>query len=214
MRKNKIPSEGILGHIKSNMGLYFFVLVFFSIGIAVGAFTVRALDDTQKQALIKYLQGFFQVLTSKNIDSPGVLIQSIKNNIQTIFIIWILGITIIGIPITILVIGIRGFIIGFSVGFLINSLGWKGVLFTLIAILPQNIIIVPCLIAISVQSINFSLMIIRNRMAKRWTNNYWKKLLSYTVNVVLLLMFSAIGSFVEAYIVPELIKYVSSYLAS
>jgi hypothetical protein len=55
-------------------------------------------------------------------------------------------------------------------------------------------------------------MIIKNRMAKRWTNNYWKKLLSYTTNVVILFVLSALGCLIEAYIVPELIKLISPYL--
>lgn len=211
IKKNKL-GEGISNHVKSNMGLYLLILAFFAIGIAAGAFTVRTLDDTQKQALMKYLQGFFQILTSQSIDSAAVLKQSITNNLQTVFIIWILGITIIGIPITVLVMGIRGFIIGFTVGFLINSLSWKGLFFTLLVVVPQNLIIIPCLLAISVLSVSFSLMIIKNRLSKRWTNNYWQKLLSYTLNIIVLLIVSILGSLVEAYLVPAFIKLFSSYL--
>jgi stage II sporulation protein M len=196
------------------MGLYLLVIVIFAAGIAAGAFTVKALDDVQKQSLIKYLQGFFQILTSQKVDSAAVLVQSIKNNIQTIVIIWVLGITIIGIPVTLLVIGIRGFIIGFTVGFLINGLGIKGLLFTLLVILPQNMIIIPCLIGISVLSVSFSLMIIRDRMAKRWTNNYWQKFFSYSILIIILLAVSIGGSLIEAYITPVFIKLMTGYLNS
>jgi stage II sporulation protein M len=206
--------QGLSNHIKSNKYLYLLVLVFFSVGIAAGAFTVKALDEVQKQSLFKYIQGFFQVLTSQSVDSAAILKQSIINSVQTVAAIWILGITIIGIPVTLLVIGIRGFILGFTVGFLIDTLGWNGLLFTVAAIIPQNVVIIPCIIAISVFSLSFSLMIIKNRMSKRWTNNYWQKLLSYSINVIVLLLLSIIGSFIEAYIVPELLKLVSQYLIS
>jgi stage II sporulation protein M len=211
-RNNKLQ-ESLSKHIKSNLGLYFIVFAFFAIGVAVGAFTVRALDDLQKQALIKYLQSFLQILTSKSIDSPAVLKQSIKNNIQTVFLIWILGITIIGIPITLIIMGIRGFIIGFTVGFLIDGLGLKGLFFAVLVILPQNIIIVPCLAAISVMSISFSLMIIKDRLAKRWTNNYWHKFFSYSTIVIVLFIISVCGSFVESYIMPVFIRLLSAYLS-
>jgi stage II sporulation protein M len=193
------------------MGAYFVVLTFFAIGVAVGAFTVKAMDDSQKQALIKYMQSFFQILTDKSVDSVAVLRQSITNNVQTIIMIWILGIAVVGIPVTLFIIGARGFIIGFTVGFLINSLGWKGLVFTLVAILPQNIIIIPCIIAISVISLSFSLMIIKNRLARRWTNNYWKRVLSYSMAIIILFIVSVLGSLVEAYIVPALMKLFSSY---
>ncbi len=204
--------EGISAHIKSNMGLYFLVFVFLSLGIASGAFTVRALDDVQRQALIKYMQGFFQILTTNSVDSIAVLKQSIINNVQTIAVIWILGITIIGIPISLFIIGVRGFILGFTVGFLLNGLGWQGLFFTALAILPQNLIIIPCLAAVEVTSLSFSLMIIHNRRAKKWTNNYYHKFLSYTVIILILFAFSICGSLIEAYIVPVFIKLMSSYL--
>lgn len=211
---NSKLKDGIMNHIKSNMALYFLVLAFFAIGVAAGAFTVRTLDDTQNQDLVKYIQNFFQVLDTSNVDSFTILMQSINTNIQTILVVWILGIAVIGIPVTLVVVGIRGFILGFTVGFLINSLGWKGVLFTLAAIIPQNIIIISIIMVISVLSLNFSIMIIKNRLAKRITNNYWQKLLSYTIITVVLFIFSLLGSLVEAYISPELIKLMSSYLVS
>lgn len=212
MIKTRRLRDGVLDHIKSNFGLYFLVFTFFAIGVGAGAFTVRALDEVQKQELIRYLQGFFQILTSKNINSLAVLSQSIQNNIQTVIVIWILGITVIGIPITLLILGVRGFIIGFTVGFLVNGLGWKGLFFTVLAILPQNIIIIPCLMSIGVFSVSFSLMIIKNRMAKRWTNNYWQKFLSYSIVVMALFIITILGSLIEAYIVPVFIKLLSSYL--
>lgn len=206
--------QGLSNHIKSNIYLYLLVLAFFSIGIAAGAFTVKALDEVQRQSLFKYIQGFFQVLADQSIDNTAVLKQSIINSVQTVAAVWILGITIIGIPITLLIIGVRGFILGFTIGFLIDSLGWNGLLFTLVAIIPQNIIIIPCITAICVFSVSFSMMIIKNRMSKRWTNNYWQRLLSYSINVFALLLLSIIGSLIETYVVPELIKLVSSYLIS
>lgn len=194
------------------MRLYFLIFAFLSTGIAAGAFTVRALDDIQKQSLINYMHGFFQILTSTNIDGLKVFKQSVINNIQTIILMWILGITIIGIPLILLITCIRGFILGFTVGFLLNNLGWKGFFFTSLAILPQNLIMIPCLLEIGVISISFSLMLIKNRMAKKWTNNFWQKFLSYTTIIGILFGISICGSLIEAYIVPVFLKLISSYL--
>jgi stage II sporulation protein M len=202
MIKRNVLRENISDHVKANMGLYLLVFTFFAIGIAAGAFTIKALDDVQKQTLIKYLQGFFQILTNESIDSGAVFRQSVLNNIETVFFIWILGITVIGIPITLFAIGVRGFIIGFTVGFFIDSLGWKGLFLTVLVILPQNAIIIPCLIVICAISVSFSLMIIKNRLAKRWTNNYWQKLLSYCITIFTIFLISVFGSIVEAYITP------------
>lgn len=214
MAGNNRLKEGISNHLRSNFGLYFIALVFLAAGVAAGAFTVKALDDTEKVDLINYLQGFFQILTSKDIDSMAVLRQSVRNNIQTIFAIWLLGITVIGIPITLLIIGVRGFIIGFTVAFLIEGLGFKGLFFTLLAIMPNNLIVIPCLLAAGVISISFSNMIIKDRLARRWTKNYWQKFFSYSILIIILFAVSIGGSLIEAYVVPVFIKLISSYLAS
>lgn len=214
MNRNKRLQENIIDHLRSNSGLYFLVIVFFAAGISAGAFMLKTLDDAEKQSLIKYLQSFFQILGSQKIDSGAVFAQSLKNNMQTAIIIWILGITVIGIPLTLIVIGIRGFIIGFTVGFLINSLGTKGLFFSILVILPQNIIIIPCMIGMSVLSISFSLMIMRDKIAKRWTKNYWQKFFYYSILSAVLMAVSVCGSLIEAYVTPVFINLLSSYLNS
>lgn len=201
--------DAILNHIKQNNGLYFLVLIFFGIGVGIGAFTFITLDDIQKQELIKYLQNFFQVLTGNNVDSIAILKQSIKNNLQNWIVIWIIGVTIIGIPVTLILIGIRGFIIGFTVGSFVDGLGIKGVIFTLLAIVPQNIIIIPCFIVMSVISIGFSLMIIRNKLARRVTMGFWQKFTYYSLFTIVLFLISILGCLIESYITPELVKILS-----
>ncbi|MDI6618125.1 MAG: stage II sporulation protein M [Clostridiales bacterium] len=213
LKRNGIR-EAIIKHINANIGLYFLVFTFFAIGIATGAFSVKALDGTQRQSLIEYMQDFFQVLLKKDVDSYGVLGQSIKNNMLTGFLIWIFGISVVGIPLTLIIVAIRGFILGFTVSFLINSMGIKGVLFSALAILPQNLIIIPCIVAIGVVSISFSRMVIKNKITKKWTHNYWQKFFSYSMIIIIFLLVSIAGSLIEAYIVPVFAKVMSSYLTA
>jgi uncharacterized membrane protein SpoIIM required for sporulation len=57
-------------------------------------------------------------------------------------------------------------------------------------------------------------MIIRDRLARRLTKNYWQKFFSYFIMVVILLVVCIGGSFIEAYITPVFIKLVSSYMSA
>jgi stage II sporulation protein M len=157
-------NEALGRHIKENLGVYFTVTLFFAIGLAAGAFTAKALDNAQKQDLILYLNRFFQVLGNEKIKNTEIFLQSIKNNFQTIFFIWLFGITFIGIPFTLLVTSFRGFIIGFTIAFLIQGLGWKGFLFALAAVIPQNILYIPCLLIISSLSLCFSFQVFKKKL--------------------------------------------------
>lgn len=194
--------------------IYFLVCMFFIIGISSGAFTVRAISDTQKYQLISYMKSFFQVLNNKPINELAVLKQSLANNLQTSILIWLLGITVIGIPFILLLIAVRGFIIGFTVGFLAEQLGIKGIFFSMIAILPQNILIVPSILGIAVIGISFSMMVIKNKFNKTHSSSHGtlRQFLLYTTIIVGILLIIILGCIIEAYVTPVFMKAISPYM--
>ena len=120
----------------------------FVIGVSAGAFTVNGLSSLQRDELKNYLQGFLQLLDNQKTDSTELFKISLLENAKLIGVLWVLGITIIGIPFIYIIILLRGFITGFSAGFIIETLGMKGVFFTIAALVPKEIIIIPCLIAL------------------------------------------------------------------
>lgn len=194
--------------------IYFFVCMFFIIGISAGAFTVKTLADYQKQELISYMKSFFQILSNKPIDGLSVLKQSLINNLQTATFIWILGITVVGVPLILLLIAIRGLIIGFTVGFLVEQLGVKGILFSFISVFPQNLVIIPSIIVIAVMGIGFSKMIIRNKFNKSYntSNNTFKQFILYSTINAFIFTFIIAGCIIEAYVTPVFMKILSSYM--
>lgn len=205
-------NEIIFVNIHENLGIYFIVTLFFAIGIAAGAFTIKALDYNKKQDLVIYLNNFFQVLSRENISNNEIFLQSLKNNFGTVFFIWLLSITIIGVPITLFITSFRGFIIGFTISFLIDGLGWKGLLFTSIALLPQNILYIPCLLIISSMSLTFSLHAFRYKINGAAPANIKNNILSYSAAVTVLFLIMCIGCIIEAYVSSLLIKSISSYM--
>lgn len=210
---NKIILNDSIGkNINENIGIYFTVTLFFAIGIAAGAFTVKTLNSADKQDMVIYLNRFFQVINSENVQRSSVLFQSIKNNFQTVFFIWILSITIIGVPGTLLITSFKGFIVGFAVSFLINGFGLKGFILTLIAVLPQNILYIPCLLIISAVSLNFSIQLFRKKVNRKLSNYTGENIFSYTYTVLLFFAVMCIGSLIEAYISPLILKSISAYM--
>lgn len=201
-------------HIQGNGVIYFFVCMFFIIGISSGAFIVKALADYQKQELISYMRNFFQILSNKPIDASSVLKQSLMNNLQTAALIWILGITVIGMPLILLLVAIRGLIIGFTVGFLVEQLGIKGILFSLISIFPQNLFIIPSIIVIAVIGIGFSKMIVRNRLNKSYNMNdsSFRQFALYSTINASIFFFIIVGCMIEAYVTPIFMKALSKYM--
>lgn len=187
--------------------LYSIIILSFTIGISTGAFTVNALSFSQIEELSEYIQEFFYVINMQTVNHMDLLKFSILNNIKIIVVLWILGMTIIGIPFIVIVIGIKGFVIGFTVGFLIKCLSFKGVLFAILGILPQNLILVPCYIFLGITCMNFSLSMIRSTSRTKYKKEDFKvQFLSYCVLLAFVALIMMIGSVVEAYFTPVFIK--------
>lgn len=201
-------------HFQNNFILYLVVVICLLVGISAGAITINVLSYNQKKELISFLDSFFKVLNENNIDSLVLLKQSLVNNLQTIASIWLLGLTVIGIPIIMAVVILRGFVIGFTVGLLFEELGFKGLIFSTFAMLPQNLFIIPGIIIISVTSISFSVMIVKNKMRRIRRNNYFKELLLYSTTILLLSIILIVGSIIEAYVSPVFMKLLSRYISS
>lgn len=204
----------VYNHIKSNGIIYFLVCMCFIIGVSSGAFTVKALGDGQKQELISYMRDFFRILNDEPVDAVSVLKQSLINNLQTVTLIWILGIIVIGIPFILIIVAIRGYIMGFTVGFLAEQLGFKGILFALISIFPQNLFIIPGIIGVAAVGISFSKMIIINKFKKprNRSEDGFKQFALYSTINGFICLFIAVGCIIEAYVTPMLMKLISNYM--
>lgn len=168
-----------------------------------------ALSSVQKEELISYFQSFFNILDEQPVQSAAVFKQSLLNNSQFVLIIWVLGITVIGIPLILLIVGIKGFILGFSVSFLVEGMGLRGLLFALAAVLPQNLLIVPGILVAGVLGISFSISMLRRRKAKS-KKSFSSELTLYSFNIFVSLLILFVGSLVEGYITPVFIKLFSS----
>lgn len=201
-------------HLSQHLSLYFVVLLCFTIGIASGVFTVKALGGVQKDQLIDYLVSSFKAtLINGQMDNNQIFWYSATNSLKTTLLIWAFSICIIAFPLVFLVIGIRGFVLGFTVGFLIENLGYKGILFSIVSILPQNIIIIPALITLCVISVRFSTTVIKNRRNKRYIKKEnFRIFLKYTIVCVILFIALLVGSIIEGYVSPVFLKGISGFL--
>ena len=193
--------------------LYFIIMLSFCVGIATGVFSVKALSATQKDQLLDYLVSSLQVVTSKaGVNYSQILWDSILSNLKTMLLIWGFSIALYTFPLVFGVVGIRGFILGFTVGFLIENMGLKGALFAVVAILPQNLVIIPALMILAALSVNYSLTAFKNKRAK-YANKERKRLFfAYSILSTILFLVIGLGCLIEAYLSPVLIKGVSGYI--
>jgi len=200
-------------HFINNINRYATLFLVFTIGVGLGAFTVNALSNVQHHELTEYLNGFLQLIDNQKVDSYEVFIISVQQNMKLVVLLWILGVSIIGIPFIFLVVGIRGFITGFCSGFVIKTLGSKGILFLISSVLPKEMVMVPCIIALAVNGVNFSLDIIKQKNIRSFLKSDLKiGFLTYCAATV---FYSGIlfgGVLLEAYAIPVIMKMIARIL--
>jgi len=205
--------QNISSYLKGSIIAYFFMIIVFVIGVVVGALAVRTLPDEQKIELINYLHIFFTGLTqgaASVADGGNVISLAMLNNAKTILLMWILGFTIVGIPFVLFILFTRGFIIGFTVGFLVNEYVMRGLLFALASILPHNFLAVPAVLVMGVSATRFSLMLVRRKAHDKI--NLWYEATRYSIFCLFLLVIMLVAALIEVYISPVFMTLVATLL--
>ena len=198
-------------HFQTNFILYFILMIFFVLGIILGSILIKELNIEQKSGIIKFLNSFFKSMGEKKLNNIGILKNSLLDNLKTVFMLWITGFIILGIPIIPIVVAIRGIAIGFTVGFLVNEFGVKGFLFSILGILPQNLLFIPSILVIAAIGMSYSLGSVKNKRIKYTKNGFHGNIRNYSILILILCVVMLGGCLIEAFISPIFLNMVVSY---
>lgn len=204
--------EYISRHIRSHLFVYFFVLGVLIIGISSGTLAENMLSARQILELQQYLGAFMKQLSSNSLE-PVTLLEVLSGHLKLTIVVWLAGTFVIGIPIIVACIFFKGFTLGFSMGFLLQEMGWRGIVFALASLIPQNLIAIPAYVMLFVVTVDHALMSITNknyRRRRRVGKHY--TFASYTLLCLILTAGLLVASFVETFITPLLMRLVVSLI--
>jgi stage II sporulation protein M len=211
--KKRLYQSVAANHIRENSSVYIFVIVLFLIGVIFGAVVVNSLSFSQKEDLFYYLTQFFgQLTTGKETGENDLFMQSLLHNSKYIGLMWLLGISIIGLPVILIMLFIKGMVVGFTVGFLVNQMAWDGFLLSFVSVLPQNVIIIPTFIFMTVITVNFSLQMIKRQFMKKISSPFLPMLIRYFLTLIAAVICLSLAAALEAYLSPPLMKAVLGML--
>lgn len=193
---------------KDKKAYFFIVLIMFCLGISFGLYTVKYMGASDRNDLNNYFFSFTNNVGNEPIDYGRLLFEVIKKNIIIIIPIFILGFTFFGAPIILILDLLKGYTLGYTFSFMVTTFEGKGLGLALVSIIPQNIVYIPCFIALSVISLSMSTEKLKNKYFKHGNikNLFICDLLNKLVIIIVLL---SIGVLVETYISPSLIKFVA-----
>lgn len=196
-RKSKIK-DIILEYVSNNAKTYLLLIIIFFIGIVLGIFFVNNAKETQANQISSYINNFINgIKENYQISKSKLLTTSIVNNLCITLILWFLGSTVIGVPLIYLVIGYKGYCIGYTVSSIIATVGiGKGTLFIASTMLLQNIIYIPAILTLAVSGIKLYKLIMEDRRKE----NIKVQILKHTLFSIFILITLIVSSLIETYI--------------
>lgn len=192
--------------VKGNRKMYFFLFTIVIMGIICGAIFITVLNETDIKLVNSELTNFFNLI--KN-DQKLPILTSLKNslisNYTYVFLVWFLGLSIIGIAIIILILFIKGFVMGFSVSAIIDTLGLNGIGTSIMYVFPHQIInlLILTILGFYGLSISASLAV---AVFKKKTVSFKNMIARYVKLLIFSLIIVTMCSLFEVFIMPYLLK--------
>ncbi len=196
-------------HVINNKKEYMIIFLIFAIGIFSGVFFINHLQETPKIEITNYLNQFIEKFKGlESVNSIELLKNSMIQNIGLAIVIWFFGTTVIGIPIVFAIILYRGFCLGYTISLCITIMGLgKGISFVLIALLLQNILLIPAILALAVSGIKLYKSIVKDKTKE----NVKIEILRHTVFSIIMLIVLVIASVIEIFMSTNILKLVIKY---
>ena len=196
-------------HVINNKKEYFIIFLIFVIGIFSGVFFINNIQEQPKNEMTNYLNQFIEKFKSiEGIDNMEMLKHSIFQNILLAISIWFFGTTVIGIPVVFGIILYRGFCLGYTISLCISIMGLgKGLSFIFVALLLQNILFIPAILALVVSGFKLYKSIIKDKRKENIKLEILRHTIFSLIMVIILLLASLIEVFISTNSLHMIIKY-------
>lgn len=195
----------LINKIRQNK-LVTLLIIIMIISIILGILFPAIITKEDKNLIIDSVKTFISGIKQNNINYLSGILQSISNNSLVTILVWILGISIIGIPLILLIIFFKGFLVGFSFTSMLITYGISGIIKAIIYTLP-NIGNLLATFLLGYYAITFSIMIYKNIFKKE--NRNWQPIVKRYIKIGLFfLIFSILISLVECFLIPKILYFI------
>ena len=201
MKKKKTK---ILDIILPSKKINYFIITILVLGVISGSIFLVMLSETDKTTTINQIKTFFDNVSNNSINNGLALKNSLIINYIFIIVVWILGLSIIGILFNIFLVYIKGFILGFSISSIVATYSYKAIPASILYIFPAQILNIIVICTLGIYSIMFTKNLLTIIISKKPNNRLMLK--KYTIILIFSIIISFISSLSEVYLFPNLLK--------
>ena len=200
--KNKVTNK-----LEEQKKIYIFLIIVMSIGLICGIIYAIILNKSDHNLVTTSLNSFFTSIKNNDINYKNALINSLVGNISFVTFIFLLGISIIGIPLIIFSLGISSFIFGFSLSSIIYTYHFNGILKAITYLFPHQLITLLMCLFLGFYALYFGIKLFKY-LFRGIDINLRSSMKRYIQVYVTVLLIFITCSFIEVFLSPALIKLV------
>lgn len=136
--------------------IYLSIIITITLGIVCGIVYNLILSKSDHTLITNQLNSFFDAIKKNDINYIPMLINSLIGNLSLVILIWLLGISIIGLPLIYILCFGKGFLLSFSIISILNTYKFKGIILAVCYLIPGPIVLLLYLIFLGFSSAFFS----------------------------------------------------------
>lgn len=192
----------IINELKQNKLLLILTILTILFTI-IGSLFPAILSESNKELIKNSITEFINKINKNEVNYISALISSCSNNILITILLWVLGLSLIGIPLVLIIHTFRCFITGFSLTSILITYGIKGSITSLIYSIP-NIFNMLGSLLLSYYTISFSITIYKCIFKKETKN--WSSITRQYIKIgIFFFLYAIIISVVESYVIPNIL---------
>jgi len=193
--------------------LYVFVGALILTGAGFGVFLVDALSLEQRLELAARLDAYrWTLIRPEGADAAAAFRDSFLFYARWLGLIWLLGLSVIGLPGVLALDFLKGVMIGFAAGLMVREMDGEGLLLAFAAMAPHNALAVPALMIASVSSIRFAGWMAGERLLRK-RGRLLPPFRSHGLTALAMLAPLCGAAMTEAYLTPLLLGRLLVWLA-
>lgn len=193
--------------IKEQKQIITFIIIIFLIGLLIGSLFINFVSKDDKALLINQINTFFNNVKdlSNNVFGVNAFKDTVFNNYIQLLIIYVLGISMVGVLLVIIIMFFKGFTLGVTLSSIILKYGIKGAIASLLYVFPAMILNILIYVFACFFAVYASILFLKALIKKReldFKKFLGKYLLSFIISIILMF----ISCFLEAFLMPLLLK--------
>lgn len=205
-QKDKLTNK-----VSRNKKMLTFLIGILIIGIVAGSLFMVVLSSSDIALIKEHLESFMTSIESNKLNYTQSLISSLGTNLFYVIIIWLLGISVIGMPIIVFLYFAKAFTLGFSISSIICEYKLKGCLLAFFYVFPHHILSILLYTFLMVYSLSLSIRVSKTLLAKK-TLDFKVIMRRYSVVLIISLIGAVIVSLLEVFLMPNLMRFVIPFI--